>query len=178
MADWRQDLSDILYSSFLPGLLVSVVYLIVAIVLASRRPPTSLTALDARVRVEAWWGMVLAIPAVLYVAMGGYRASWNWPAAVIAVGTVGAFAVAIAALRGADLTAWQRSIPVLLAVFALPIAVLAELGVPSGKSGVILIFGSYLGLGYAAWCVVAVRFARAVARRQQAISEHRMVLAA
>ena len=178
MAEWRQDLSDILYSSFLPGLLVSVVYLIVAIVLSARRPPTSLTALDGRVRVEAWWGMVLAIPAVLCVAMGGYRVSWHWPAAVIALGTVGAYAVAIAALRGAALTAWQRSIPVLLAVFALPIAVLAELGVPSGKSGVLLIFGSYLGLGYAAWCVVAVRFARAVGRRQRAISKDKILIGA
>lgn len=174
MSEWRQDLVNALSTSLPVGILASVIYLIVAFVLAAQRVPRGYVALDRRVNIEAVCGMVLAVPALLYGALGGLGESWHWSGAVLLVATGGAYAVAIAAMRGVTLTPWQRSVPPVLAFAGLPLAAVVEFAnyaqddPLAGASQVMLLlmFGSYFGFGYLAWCVVGVRFARAVARCQ------------
>jgi len=125
---------------------------------------------DQGVRLEAMWGMALALPALLVVASGalepGDSSRW-WPPLIAVV--FGLYAVPVLALGGRHLPAVARWYPATVAFVATPALMVAYAAAPDFESFPFFIFVagvSRLGIGYVADCVVGVRFARAVGRRQ------------
>lgn len=114
---------------------------------------------DAQLRFEAIWGIVLALP----LGLGAFVAAASWEAQPIAasalvVVTVAFFAIPVAALRGRRLPPVVRWVPAGVAFsIGTPLALLAVLGL-------FLVALPW----YVAGCMLAVRFARSVARRDSA----------
>ena len=180
MSDGRFFLFLIASCTIWPGLAFAVAYLIVCVVPTEQPKAQGTLELDRRVRFEARWVMVLAIPAVLYGFMGGLGDTWKWFGLLILALALAVYAMVSEVLMGGDLKTWQRYTPAVVAFCGLPIAMLCERltyvptydeqAAPWANSLMLLILGSNFGVGYAAWCVSGIRFARAVGRRQHCLA--------
>lgn len=135
----------------------------------SRRPQRAGSHTE-QVRVESIWGMALALPALLYVLIGAVEPSpWSPQWLLFVTAVLALYAVAAFALADRRLPARARWYPAFVAFLATPallVSVATSAGVDTRYFALVAVFVSRLGVGYIADCVVGVRFARAVGRRQ------------
>jgi len=136
-----------------------------------------------RVRFEAIWGMCLALPlpwTLLVLTSRPDAPAWHAMFAVVA--SMAFYAVPVLAICGLRLSAAVRWIPLVVAAAGLPVVpawvfpqVAWSTGLIPSWSDVGFLFASGIGiavvLGYFADCLVAIRFARAVAKRDAAGGE-------
>lgn len=124
---------------------------------------------NARVRFEAIWGMILALPLPLLVLGAvSFPGTDAWLVAIAVAACVGFYAIPVLALLGRRLHAWARAVPAIVAIGTAPLVTLAvaigyEFNPLAILVALLLAFGC--GINYAAACIVSVRFARAVAAR-------------
>ena len=164
------------FVSIFTDFVASIIYLVMA-VRRARRPQIRAGEFD--VRFEAVWGMVLAAP-VLWLVLGIATAPQNdWRISLLLIPVVALYAVPIAALAGWRLPRAVRVYPAVIAIAPIVLMCLSGLGAvfwnrqSQDFTFVELVLGmlipTRLGVGFAADCTVAVRFARAVDRRQNAV---------
>lgn len=192
MDEWRLQLFIALGVTLTPGVILAVAYLVAIVVPAFRQPARTGAELNRRVRFEAWSGMVLALPALAFGLSGGPDAAWNWACGVLLALTLGVYSVSIAALVGRVVPAPLLALPAILAFLVPPMtatalgathvigavgwSMLDQLFAGAIASLGYFVFVSYFGVGYFAWCVASVRFARAVGRRDRQNTAHRWVV--
>lgn len=168
MSDWHTLAWIPLGAALLAATLAGPVYLLrTAFGRVGRALSTSSGALDREVRTEAVWGMVLAYPALqaaLLCAVGG---PWGVAQQSIFAATLCVYFVAALALRSKPLVAPLRWAPAAFAFIAPPIF-LAALGLEGEDLLGVALTTTLWGLSYLAWCLVGVRFALAVGRRDRA----------
>lgn len=162
-------MADLLVVAAVPLVLAAVAsivlipaYLVwVALAWLNKRDGWQPTA-DREVRIEAIWGMVLALPIVVGGIFSAGEGSWGplpWMQAAVLI----VYAVATLALLSKPLVAPLRWAPAMYAVVALP----ANVAGGSANIGEVLELMAPFYLGYIAWCLVGVRFALAVGRRDR-----------
>lgn|GEM_PF-2344245 len=167
-------LSDVLGAAFLVSLAADVVLSITYLVLAGRRARGGLPDgdWDREVRFHAIWGMMLAVPALLFVVSGASEmGSWTVWTGLMLVVLIGLYAVPALAIAGRGLAPALRWYPAVVAIGTLPLLVIVGAFADGFGSLWLVIFlpaSTRLGIGYAADCMVGVRFARAVGRRDAA----------
>jgi hypothetical protein len=162
--------ASVLASAFLVSLATDVIASITYIAMSNSRDSRGglPRSPEHQLRFESIWAMVLALPALLRVAavcaFPDSREAWHL---LLGIAVLGLYVNPTLAPMGRSLPKAARWYPAVIAIGALP--VLVVLGVMFGYGAVWLIFfvpiSSRLGFGYAADCMVGVRFARAVARR-------------
>ena len=128
-------------------------------------------SLSHEVRYEAIWGIVLSLPLALGVLT--VVAEPGIHPLVIALGVfavVAFYAIPVLAILGRQLPRFVRWLPAAIAISAVPLILVYFLvtGWDWLSVVIVIIFGAGLGVGYAADCMVAVRFARVVAERDAA----------
>lgn len=127
---------------------------------------------ESQVRRQSVWGMVLAVPALLFsLSWVLYPGGWT-PWALLLLGSViPLYVIPARALLGRSTPPVARWYPAVFAIGLLPVLVLLSV-FADGFGAMWLVFfkpiSTRLGFGYAADCMVAVRFARAVERRDTA----------
>lgn len=170
----------VLVLSFLFSWLVASLYLGWALTRSVRRRRVNLNLSDVQsmrmrrilagdgdVKFEAVWGMVLA-PPILAIGLVGLTDS-EMPAWLGIVGLAGVttYSVAALALLSIPLPWWARVWPAVVAFAATPVLAFSGVLAPDELMGG-LVLASRFGVGYVADCVVGVRFALAVGRRDRA----------
>ena len=162
--------AEFAYSAWLVSVAVDFVASIVYLVLASRRSRRSDLSASAHVRFEAIWAMVLAVPALLVVIATSLdplsRSPWS---PLLVAGLAALYVIPALALAGRSLHRVAGLYPAVIAIGSLPVAVVC--GIVAGYGTFWFVFfvpiATRLGFGYAADCMVAVRFARAVRVRDE-----------
>lgn len=159
---------NILTIAWLVSVATDLVASIVYLVWSKWRAGRASTRAADHVRFEALWGMVLALPALLAVLAttvdSESRSPWSL---LLLLGVTPLYALPVLALVGRKLPTAARWYPAVVAIGALPVSVV--LGAAAGYGVFWLIFfvpiATRLGVGYAADCLVSLRFARAVSAR-------------
>ena len=150
---------------FLTGL--GSVYYVLWFAFRRRDARAKVRSLDGWARREARWGMLMASPLLFAVLTAAATPGTWWWASLLCVVAIGSFyAIPVLAFRGVRLRTAIRWLPAAVVGPTVPV-LLAVSAAEGDLYGVLFMFtfGSGLGFGYLAGCMVAVRFARAVGQR-------------
>ena len=163
------------FFSLFTDFVASFIYLAMA-VRRARRP--QIREGDSAVRFEAVWGMVLAAPLLWLVLWLATAPQNDSRIDLLLVPVVALYAVPLAALAGCRLPRAVRVYPAIIAIAPIVLMFLSglvEVFLNSQSSDftsielvLAMLIPTRLGVGFAADCTVAVRFARAVGSRQRA----------
>ncbi len=143
------------------------VYYVIWFAWRRRDANAKVRSVDGWVRREARWGLLMASPLLFAVLAAAASPGTWWWVSLLSVVAIGLFySIPVLAFRGVRLRPLIRWLPAAVVVPTVPLllAISATQGDLFGML-VMLTFGGGLGIGYLAECMVAVRFARAVGRR-------------
>lgn len=124
-------------------------------------------SVDSWARRESRWGMLMASPLLFAVLAAAASPGTWWWVSLLSVVAIGLFySIPVLAFRGVRLPPLIRWLPAAVVLPALPV-LLAISAIQGDLFGALVwfTFAGGLGIGYLAECMVAVRFARAVGRR-------------